>query len=332
MPQLIRTTQDAAALSFVQAQAYRINATVIEQPYPAWDFGELIYVETEGNPWAAGVVTYTSDWTGKPEFLDTAAKDMPFAEVSQDWMLKSFQLGGIGYQFNIGEVNTVLATIGGSLPNRRAAAARLSYLKFLYDTTLYGQPEKNMYGLTNYPGVPALVPPADGTGGVTWWVNNAGVGTKTPAQIVRDFNMAIEGVDAATFGRILANGVFLPEKAYTYLAQTPYSAATMETLLTFLQRTNSYTTKTGQQLRIRTIKELDVAATTSPVAGNGRMVAYNDSPSLVKLHLPMPHQFLPVHQDGWANFVIPGIFRTGGVEFMAPATAFYLDGITQAPA
>lgn len=321
----ITTAFDAQGLSFVQAQAYRINATVIKQKYPSWDFSDFVYVETEGNPWAPGVLTYTSDESGKAKFLSTYAKDMPFADVSQDMMLKSFHLAGIGYQYNIGEVNTTLAVVGGTLPSRRATAARGAYQRFMYETTLFGQPEKGLQGLTNYAGVPTENAAANGTGGVTWWVNDAGVGTKTPAQIVADINRALTGVSNSTFGTVLANTLLLPEKALDYISQTPYSATTMETILSFVVRTNSYTLKTGQQLRIRGLRELNTAG----AGGTGRLVAYYDAPEMVKLHLPMPHQFLNVYPDGWANFVIPGIFRTGGIEFLAPTTAFYMDGIVE---
>lgn len=331
MNQRVLTTVDAAALSFVQGQAFRVNTRVISQPYPQWAFNELLYVETEGNPWAAGVITYMTDYSGKAEFITGYAKDMPFADVNQDMQMRSFHLAGIGYQWNIEEVNTALNVVGGTLQSRRAEAARQVYLKFMWDTTLFGQVEKGLMGLTNYTGVPAVAAAADGDGGVPYWVNASGIGTKTPAQIVRDFNIMLAGVSNATFGQILANKVFLPEDAYLYIAGTPYSPVnTTETILSFIQRNNIYTLKTGRALDIRSLRELNTAATTGATAGDGRAVAYYDDPTFVKLHLPMPHQFLPVHQDGWANFVIPGIFRTGGVEFLAPTTAYYLDGVSEA--
>ena len=329
MNQTVLTTRDAAALAFVQGQAYRVNAQVIARPYPQWMFNEWVFVETTGNPWAPGVMTYTSDWSGAAKFVSGYAKDMPFADVSQEMQLKSFHLAGIGYQWNIEEVNTALNMVGGTLQARRAEAARMTYQKFMWDTVMFGQAEKGMQGLTNYTGVPAVAATADGTSSARTWVTAAGVGTKTPEQIVRDFNQALAGVDAATFGSVLANKVLLPERAYLYIAGTPYSSTnSMDSILSFIQRNNLYTLKTGRPLMIGSLRELNTAATTSPVAGTGRMVAYYDDPSMVKLHLPMPHQFLPVMQDGWANFVIPGIFRTGGVEMLAPKTAYYLDGIS----
>lgn len=318
-----------AALAFVTAQAYRINQTVYETRYPDWDFGRLIYVETEGDPWAPGIMTYLSDMSGAANWQSGAGKDIPLADVNQDFQLKTFHLAAIGYQYNIQEVNAAIQIPGGTLQNRRAKAARLAYTRFMYDLTLFGSTEKGLGGVTNYPGVVAAAVPADGTGSVTWWVNASGVGTKTPAQIVRDINLGLQGISLATYNIELADTVLLPDEALNYIAATPYSATTMETILSFVMRNNLYTLRTGRPLNIRSVRELGVAGTA--VAGKGRMVVYKNDENFVKLHLPMPHRFLPVYQDGPLNWQIPGIFRTGGVEMLTTAAIRYLDGISETP-
>lgn len=321
---------DAQALAFVQGQAYKVNQTIYETRYPDWDFGRLVFVDTSGPAWAPGILTYTSDLSGRANWQSGYAKDIPLADVSQDMQTKNFHLAAIGYQYNIEEVNTAIQ-IGGSLSDRRARAARLAYTKFMYDLTLKGSAEKGLGGLINYPGVPVVAIPADGTGGVTYWVNSAGVGTKTPAQIVRDINLLLQGISLATFEAEMADTILLPVEAFNYIAATPYAATTMETILSFIQRTNIYTMKTGRPLTIRTVRELGTAG-VAPSAGTGRIVAYKNDQEYVKLHLPMPHQFLPVYQDGPLNWAVPGIFRTGGVELLTTAAFRYGDGISQPPA
>lgn len=321
---------DAQALAFVTGQAYRINQTVYETRFPDWDFSRLIYVDTTGPAWSPGILTYTSDLTGAAKFQSGYAKDIPLADVSQDMQTKSFHLAAIGYQYNIEEINTAIQ-IGASLPNRRARAARLAYTKFMYDLTLQGSPEKGLGGLINYPGVVTAVVPADGTGSATFWVDEDGVGVKTPAQIVRDINLGLQGVNLATFEVEMADTILLPVEAYNYIAATPYSATTMETILSFVMRTNIYTMTTGRPLTIRTVRELG-AAGVGAAAGTGRMVVYKNDQDYVKLHLPMPHQFLTVYQDGPLNWQVPGIFRTGGVELLTTVAFRYLDGISQPPA
>lgn len=320
---------DQQALAFVTGQAHQVNKRVYETRYPDWDFGRLIYVDSSAPEWSPGILTYTSDSTGRANWQSGYAKDIPLADVNQDMQTKTFQLAAIGYQWNLEEVNTTMAFPGASLPDRRARAARLAYMKFMYDLTLKGSAEKGMGGLINYNGVVTANAPADGTGGSTLWVNSAGVGQKTPAQIVRDINIALQGISLATFEAELADTILLPVEAFNYIAATPYAATTMETILSFVQRTNLYTMQTGRPLTIRTVRELGTGAANGTT---GRMVAYKNDGEYVKLHLPMPHRFLPVYQDGPLNFAVPGIFRTGGVELLTSVAMRYIDQISEPPA
>lgn len=321
------TMNDAQALSFVQGQAYRINQQVYEARYPDYDFGRLIYVDSTGPEWSPGILTYTSDMSGRANWQSGYAKDIPLADVSQDMQQKTFHMAAIGYQWNIEEVNVAIQ-IGAPLPARRARAARLAYMQFMFNLTLFGDTEKGLGGLTNYGGVITTIAPSDGTGGVPYWVNSAGVGMKTPAQIVRDINIGIRGIRRGTFNTEMADTVLLPDEAYDYISSTPYSATTMETILSFIQRTNVYTRETGQQLTIRAFRELG-AAGAGAAAGLGRMVVYKNDQDYVKLHLPMPHRFLPIYADGPLNSTVPGIFRTGGVELLTTVAMRYVDGISQ---
>ena len=326
-----RMVSDAQALAFVQGQAYRINQTVYETRYPDWDFSRLIFVDTTGPEWSPGILTYMSDMTGQAKWQSGYAKDIPMADVSQDMQTKTFHLAAIGYQYNIEEINTIIQ-IGGSLPDRRARAARLAYQKFMYNITLTGNTSKGMAGLTNYPGVPVVVVPADGTAApLTAWVLADGTGNKTPAQIVRDINLLLQGISLDTFEVEMADTILMPTEALNYIAATPYSATTMETILAFVMRTNLYTLTTGRPLTIRGVRELGTMA-IGAAAGLGRMVAYKNDQNNVKLHLPMPHRFLPVYQDGPLNWAVPGIFRTGGVELLDTVAFRYGDGISQPPA
>lgn len=317
---------DQQALAFVLGQAYKINAKVYEARYPDWDYARLIYVDTSGPEWSPGILTYQSDMSGRADWFDPAAKDIPLADVSQDMATRTFQMAAIGYQWNLGEVMTAMNMNGGTLPDRRAKAAGLGYNKFMYDLVIKGDLKKGLGGLINFPGVVAQNAPADGTGGSTLWVDAQGVGQKTPALIARDINIALEGVYYGTNEIELADTVLMPNEAYTYIASTPYNQFTTETILSFIMRTNTYTQKTGRPLTIRTARELSNGAADG---ATGRLVAYKNDEEYVKLLLPMPHKFLPVWQDGPTNWMVPGIFRTGGVELLTTVAMRYLDQISQ---
>lgn len=325
-----RIVLDAQALTFVQGQAYKINSTVYEARYPDWDFGRLVFVDTSGPAWSLGILTYLSDLSGKANWQSGYAKDIPLADVNQDMQLSTFHLAAIGYQYNIEEVNTALNVVGGTLTNRRARAARLAYTKFMWDLTIQGSAEKGKNGLINQAGVTPVAATNDGTGSARHWVANDGTVTKTAAQILRDINQAITGTNTATNALEYADTILMPVEAYNLIASTPFNALGNDTILTWLLRTNVYTLATGRPLTIRAVPFLRTASTQT-VVGGGRMVAYKNDENYVKLNLPMPHQFLPVYQDGPLNFQIPGIFRTGGIELMTTATFYYLDGVLPPP-
>lgn len=336
-----RFLRDDQALAFVQGQAYRINQTVYETIYPEWAFEQLLYVNTEGPEWAPGVLTYTSSMTGRAEWQSPNAKDVPLADVGTNGVLRGHHLAAIGYQYNVEEVNTAIQ-VGGSLPDRRARAARLAYREFMWNVTLFGRgyaggASKGIGGLANYSGIVPIAAAANGDAApATAWVLNSGVGNKTPAEIVADINAALSAVAAGTQRRVLADTLLLPPAAYDYLASTPYSTMLPYTILEWLVGSggmpghNLYTQETGRPLRVRAVPDLATAATTT-IVGGGRMVAYSSRPEYAQLLLPMPHRFLPVYQDGPLNWTVPGIFRTGGVEVSDTAAVRYVDGITPIP-
>lgn len=320
---------DTQALAFVQGQAYKINQTVYEARFPDWDYGRLVFVDTSGPAWSPGVLTYTSDLTGAAKWQSGYAKDIPLADVSQDMQLSTFHLAAIGYQYNIEEVNTAIQ-VGAPLPSRRARAAKLSYTKFMWDLTISGSAEKGKAGLINNGGVTPVAAANDGTGSARHWVANDGTITKTPTQILRDVNQALTATNAATNTIEYADTILLPTEAFNLIASTPFNSLGADTILSWLLKTNVYTLTTGRPLTIRAMPQLRTASTQT-VVGGGRLVAYKNDENYVKLNLPMPHQFLPVHPDGPLNVVVPGIFRTGGLDFQTLATFYYLDGILPAP-
>ena len=152
MPDRFNDDALTQATAFVTAQAYKINTRIYETLYPDWDLGRLIYINTEGPEWSPGIMTYMSEMSGRANWQSAAAKDIPLADVSQDYQLKTFHLAAIGYQFNLEEINNAIQ-IGAPLPDRRARAARLAYQKFIYNLGLFGDTEKGLYGFTNSPNV-----------------------------------------------------------------------------------------------------------------------------------------------------------------------------------
>ncbi|MDI3349591.1 hypothetical protein DCBHLPFO_00721 [Mycoplasmopsis arginini] len=137
-------------------------------------------------------------------------------------------------------------------------------------------------------------------------------------------NTLLSGINEGSLGVELANTVLMPIQQYNLLATKRMGTNGDEmTVMEWLRKNNTYSAQTGQPLMIRQLRGLDGAG----AGGTDRMVAYTNDRSVVKLHLPMPHKFLPVYQTGPLLFEVPGIFRTGGVEIRRPSAVRYLDAI-----
>lgn len=308
-----------STFSFAVQQATSIEATVYRVKYPSYDYAAIIPVVTQGNEWARSTTFFSADIAGKAEWLSGAANDIPYAEIDRSMFEHPFHMAGIGYQWNLEELQ-VAQMMGLPLTSDKATAARRIAEKFLYDLATVGNTSKGWTGLINNAGVTAGDVPADGTGSVTWWAQ------KTPDQILRDINAALSGVYTGTSETELADTILLPTESYLDIALRRLDATSETTILDFVRTKNVYTAETGQPLLIRALRALK----TADPGGDGRMVTYRRDPEVVRFHLPMPHRFLPVWQNGPMNWMIPGILRTGGVEVRLPKAIRYSDGIYDA--
>lgn len=304
------------ALSFLVSQAAHIEPQVYEIQYPDIQYANLIPVDTSANEWAKSVTFFSSDKVGQAQWFHHEANDVPRAEVSRDKHEHAIEMAAIGYGYTLEELGQSMLVPGTNLSVDRAAAARRAYEEFMDRLALHGEPAKGFDGLLDYTGITAVNAEADGTGSSPDW------STKTGDQILRDVNNALTGVYVGSLTVEMADTVLMPVESYNLIANKRLGDTEM-TVLRFLTMYNTYTAQTGQPLMIRAVRGLeDVTA-----SGNGRMVAYRRDMQVLKLHLPMPHRFLPVWQTGPIRFDVPGIFRTGGTEIRRPGAVRYVDNI-----
>lgn len=316
----IRPFTDASqAQGFVVSQTSNIEAGVYMRRYPSFEYESLVPVITEGNEWARTVTYYSGDIAGKSEWISGGADDIPFADVSRDKHEHAFHMRGIGYRWDLEEIN-VARMLGDNLPDRKASGARFIAEKFCYFLAFLGDAEKEWTGLFNDPNVEVDPVPADGSGSSMSWL------TKDADKILRDFNSAIIGINVDSNEVEMANTVLLPRE----LIQTMASVRIPDTqisILKFLRENNVYTGETGQELTIRSNRLLRTAGAD----GGGRMVAYWRDPQAVRFHQPMPFRFLPPFQVSAMAWEVAGIMRTGGTEVRLPGAVRYLDGVLPPP-
>jgi len=315
-------TDAQSAQGFVVSQTQNIEAEVYRIRYPMFEYASLLPVITSGAAWATGTTFYTMDTVGTTEWIGNEANDVPYTDIIRGTGEHSFHMRGGAYRWSLPELN-MAALMGIALSSEKADGVRKIMERFLFDLALTGNSEKAMKGLINWTGVTAGDVPADGTGSVTWW------SAKTPDQILRDINVGIMAVRAATNTVITPNTLLVPDAVFADLATRRISSGGdgAMTVLDFLRTKNSYTAMTGLPFVVKPLLELN----TADPGGDGRAVLYENSRDVARFHLPLPFQFLPVFQKNSLQWEQVGIVRTGGTEVRTPKGIIYLDGIYDAP-
>lgn len=311
-----------AALGFLISQTSHIEAGVNATVYPDILYPGLVPVDTSAHPFAKTVTYFSSDQVGRADWLNLNADDVPLATTERTKHETQVHAAGIGYGYGWEELEHA-RMLGIPLAADDAMAARRAYEEMVDRVVMDGDAAKGYNGLLAYPGVTAA-----GAEHGNW-------ASAAEDEILRDVNAAIGLVHSQSNTTVMANTVLLPWERFLLIAGKRLGD-TSETILDFLVRKNIYTATTGQPLMIRAIRKLDEAGTSVSLSGarnftppppGARMVAYRRDPQVLKVHIPMPHRFLPARQAGPLRFEVPGVFRLGGLDIRRPKEVVYVDGI-----
>lgn len=304
------------AYSFLVSQISHIEQEVYRTQYPEIVYSQLVPIDSSANEWAKSVTYYSMNMVGEARWLSNMATDMPYADINRNKFEQGIEMAGIGYNYTIEELGQSMMVPGLNLTGEKAEAARFSYESFMDRHAMSGSVAKNVTGLFNNPGVPVVTAAAGASSSTLW-------SSKTADEIIEDVQDALTGVYAGSNTVEMADTVLLPITQLQRLANIRIPN-TYGNALDYLAKYNVYTFTTGAPLTIRGVLGLDTAGTD----GGGRMVVYRKDPRILKLHVPMPHRFLPVFQRSAIAFDIPGIFRVGSVEVRRPNAMRYVDGIS----
>lgn len=300
-----------AALGFVIAQASIIEPGIYRTVYPDVQYRTLVPVDTTGSEFATSVTYMSQDQYGKADWINGNADDIPKAGTVRSKFETPVYTAGIGYGFGWEEIGRA-RMLGINLSTEDAAAARRASEEMVDRVALLGDSSKGFTGLFNAAGV---IPTAAPTG--NWTVST------DSELIVGVLNQALLNVFNGTNTASIANTLLLPWSKFNLLATRKMSEHSDKTIIQWYLENNLYTVQTGQQLTLRGVRGLDTAG----VGGTTRLVAYRNDPQVLKLHMPMPHRFLPAWQSGPLRWDIPGVMRLGGLDVRLPKEVVYLDGI-----
>ncbi len=301
---------------FLISQVSHIEATAYRTQYPDIQYPSLIPVDTSAHDWARTITHFSTDMTGKAEPLSNRSNIIPLADVNRAKHEVPVEMAGIGYSYSMEELNQAMMVPNLNLTADKAVAARRACEEYIDNIVLNGHTDYGWDGLINNSNVTATDAANNAAGTSRTWAN------KTAAEILKDINDALLGVYTGSSTVEMADTIALPPNIWTDVL-TKVLTGTSVNVADYIMRANVYTMKTGQPLMIRELRGLENAAASS----TGRMIAYSRRPDVLKLHLPMPHRFMPPQQV-MLEFIVPGVFRLGGLEIRRPKAIRYLDGIT----
>ncbi|MFB9112086.1 DUF2184 domain-containing protein [Xanthomonas arboricola pv. corylina] len=303
-------------MGFVVSQTTIIEPGVYRTVYPDIQYRDLVPVDTSGSEFATSVTYYSQDQYGKADWINGNADDIPKAGTNRSQFQTGVHTAGIGYGYGWEEVGRA-QLLGINLSNEDAAAARRASEEMVDRVALLGDASKGFSGLFNAAGVTPVAAP---TGA---WGTLQASGTATSDQIVGDMNAALINVFNGTNTTAIADRLLLPWSKYMLISTKKMSEYSDLTVLQYFLANNVYTATTRQPLDVRGLRGLDNAG----VGNVARMVAYRYDANVLKLHMPMPHRFLPVYQSGPLRWDVPGVMRLGGLDVRLPKQVVYVDGI-----
>ena len=294
-------TDDAATLkAYLSAQSQIIEREVNETTFPEILYPQLIPTDTSGNPFATSVLYLSSKQVGQADWIHGDADDVPMADAGMDGVQTPVYTAGIGYGYGWEELNQARQH-GFALDTAKGIAARRAYEQMVNRIAFDGDSRKGFSGLIKNSAIPSA------TGNLSDWTNS---GT-TDKAIIGDVNKVLMAT-ASDSTNPVADTLLLPTDYFTELTNR-YQPNGRDNLLQYVINSNIYTTITGRPLTIRALKSLENVGNSKH-----RIIAYRRSPDVLKLHIPMPHRFLPVYQAGPLRFEVPGVFRIGGLNIRRP--------------
>lgn len=311
-----------AHLGFALSQAAYIEREVYKIRYDDIQYHDLVPVDTRAHDWARTITHFSQDSRGKMKPVSGKTTDFPLVELDHNDHNVTVEMFGIGYGWDIQEMGQA-GMVGLDLAQDKAMTARRLSEEHMDEIVLYGSSTYGWDSLlkSNLATRGDVAQGATGSNAVEKrkWIN------KTAEEIILDINTLIQGVYTDTNTVDLCNTLLVPPNIWAALASKVLDG-TSETVTSFIKRSNVYTMKTGRSLLIREVNGLESAGGAGHDTG-GRMVAYKRDREVLRLHLPMAFQFMPMQQQLMA-FMVPGILRTAGLEIRLSKLIRYGDGIS----
>ena len=300
---------DAAEQIFFGRQLEHVKAKTYDILYPELLAPKLFPVSYEAGAGADTIKYEQFDMVGMAKIIASYANDLPRCDVKGKEFIANVKSLGASYGYNIQEVRAA-AMKGMPLAQRKANAAKRA-IKYLENyIAFFGDTDHNLPGFLSNANIPNALAEADGVGATSTWT------TKTPDQIIRDINDAVNDMRDLTKGVEAPDTLLLPEYQYGLIASTPRASNSDATILDFVLRTNPWLKQV--------IPCFELKGTGTGTAD--QFVIYNRNPDKVELNIPSEFEQFPPQEKG-LEFEIPCHQRMCGTIVYYPLSASKVYGI-----
>jgi hypothetical protein len=302
----------------------------LRQDVTSGDDGTSWTLTTFGGPGGLGMtnaITGGKAWVGK----DTT--EIASVGVDMGLITKPLHPWALELKYTVFELESALR-LGRPIDQQKYLGLQMRYQMEVDAQCYVGDSDTGDVGLVNSPlaatglpgaGIITNVPAGAGTGNPTGWMQG-----KTPAEILADFNFALNQVWQNSAWAVVPERVLLPTAQYGYIATELVSTAGTTSILRYVEE-NNLLSRSGQgKLQILPLKWCNGAGAggtigTPAPGANDRMVVYTKRPELIRLALTLL-QRTPIQYDGiWQKTSYWG--KLGVIEIVYPEVLGYFDKI-----
>lgn len=272
---------------------------------------EFVPMQTGVSPWLASWGYKVVSEVGMAKFIADYADDLP--PIGRFLTTKAIGIRTLAVSYSYSEVELMQwLTNGVDVSRDDAATARATIDKKVDRVILVGDAEQDVTGLFNNENVTVV---AAGT-------NAAGTSTKIKdkslAEIKATIQAAIDAGYALHKGALVLDTIILDHEAFGYIATATVSDTNSQTILNHLK----------EVFREQGLVNWYESRLLDELGGNGqgRMVLYKKSPTVVSYVLPIPFK----QNDPQAHalhYKVPCYARIGGTVIKNPKGIVYCDGI-----
>ena len=297
-------------LAFVESQAAHIEPEARMIRHGSIQYSRLVGISREASPHADSIVYYSYDGTGEMIDIANRGNDFPLVQLLEEQHTVPIQHKGLAYDWSDREIGRAML-VGTPLSDRKV---RLSFR--------IAEEEKERVWLTG-----------DANQGWDGMINNSNIPDDTTdswdsasdEEIFNDVNDLIGGGWEETNQVRIADTLLLPVAKFVTLHR-PMGDNASRSIMAYIKENNPYTSETGNELTVRTVRQLKGAGQEINSMPSDRAVAYPRDMDVLRFHVPQELQFIEPQRVGM-TWIYHGTMVLGGLEIMEPSSCRYLDGI-----